>query len=68
MKTSAFLIFLLAVFLFCSSKKSPGASNNAPGISVMDDTLHIILFGVMELTPNEWVQSGGIRCAFKRIQ
>ena len=51
-----------------SKKKSPGASNNTLGISVMDDTLHIILFGVMELTPNGWAQSGGIRCTFKRIQ
>ena len=41
---------------------------SALGIEVTDDTLYIILEGDMELTPKGWVRTGGMRCAFKRIE
>lgn len=42
--------------------------SNWLGISVTEDRLHIILYGVMQLTPNGWARSGGIRCTFKRVK
>ena len=38
------------------------------GISVTEDRLYLTLQGVMELTPNGWAQSRGVRCTFKRIK
>ncbi len=38
------------------------------GVSVTADRLYLTLFGVMELTPNGWAQSRGVRCTFKRIK
>ena len=38
------------------------------GISVTKERLSLTLFGVMELTPNGWAQSRGVRCTFKRIE
>lgn len=36
-------------------------------ISVMKDRLHLTMHGKMQLSPNGWVQSGGMRCYFERI-
>ena len=36
-------------------------------ISVMKDRLYLTMHGKMQLSPNGWVQSGGVRCYFERI-
>ena len=55
-----------------SEKASPKGVSYMPisalGIEVTDDHLYIILEGDMELTPNGWRRTGGMRCAFKRIE
>ena len=38
------------------------------GITVTDDTLSLVLYGDMELTPTGWMRTGGLRCTFKRIK
>lgn len=54
-----------------SEKASPKGVSYAPvsamGIEVTNDNLYIILHGDMELTPKGWIRTGGMRCAFKRI-
>ena len=42
--------------------------NNWIGVSVTDDKLYLTMYGKMELTPNGWARSGGIRCVFQRIE
>ncbi len=37
-------------------------------ISVTEDRLYLTMHGKMQLSPNGWMQSGGVRCAFKRIE
>ena len=44
------------------------AEDNWLGISVTDDRLFLSMGGDMELTPNGWARSGGIRCIFKRVK
>ena len=44
------------------------AQDNWLGVSVTDDKLYLTMYGKMELTPNGWARSGGIRCVFKRIK
>ena len=39
-----------------------------PGITVTDDTLSLVLYGDMQLTPIGWMRTGGLRCTFKRIE
>ncbi|MXZ00903.1 hypothetical protein F4Y93_09745 [Candidatus Poribacteria bacterium] len=39
-----------------------------PGITVTDDTLSLVLYGDMQLTPRGWMRIGGLRCTFKRIE
>ena len=55
-----------------SEKASPKGVSYAPasalGIEVTDDRLYIILHGDMELTPKGWIRTGGMRCAFKRVE
>ena len=55
-----------------SEKASPKGVSYVPtsavGIEVTDDRLYIILHGDMELTPKGWIRTGGMRCAFKRIE
>ena len=55
-----------------SEKASPKGVSYVPasalGIEVTDDRLYIILEGDMELTPKGWIRTGGMRCAFKRIE
>lgn len=43
-------------------------ADNWLGISVTDDKLYLTMYGDMELTPNGWARSGGIRCIFQRIK
>ena len=38
------------------------------GITVTEDTLYLVLYGDMELTPQGWMRTGGLRCTFKRIE
>ncbi len=38
------------------------------GVSITGNRLYLILAGVMELTPQGWAQSRGVRCTFKRIK
>ena len=42
--------------------------DNWLGVSVTDDKLYLTMYGKMELTPNGWARSGGIRCVFQRIE
>ena len=55
-----------------SEKAAPKGVSYMPisalGIEVTSDRLYIILEGDMELTPNGWTRTGGLRCAFKRIE
>lgn len=55
-----------------SEKAAPNGVSYMPisalGIEVTSDRLYIILAGDMELTPNGWTRTGGLRCAFKRIE
>ena len=44
------------------------AQDNWLGVSVTDDKLYLTMYGKMELTPNGWARSGGIRCVFQRIK
>ena len=39
-----------------------------PSITVTDDTLSLVLYGDMQLTPRGWMRTGGLRCTFKRIE
>ena len=39
-----------------------------PGITVTEDRLYLVLYGKVELTPNGWVRTGGLRCTFKRVE
>lgn len=38
------------------------------GITVTEDTLYLVLYGDMELTPMGWMRTGVLRCTFKRIE
>ena len=38
------------------------------GITVTEDTLYLVLYGDMELTPKGWIRTGGLRCTFKRLE
>ncbi|MYC77361.1 hypothetical protein F4X10_16480 [Candidatus Poribacteria bacterium] len=55
-----------------SEKASPKGVSYVPtsalGIELTDDTLYLILHGDMQLTPKGWIRTGGMRCAFKRIE
>lgn len=42
--------------------------SSMPGITVTDDTLSLVLYGDMQLTPTGWMRTGGLRCTFKRIE
>ena len=51
-----------------SAKGVSYVPTSAMGIEVTDDKLYLILHGDMELTPKGWIRTGGMRCAFKRIE
>ena len=50
------------------NKTTSFAVAKAPGITVTEDTLYLVLYGDMELTPKGWMRTGGLRCTFKRIE
>ena len=50
------------------NKTTSFAMAKAPGITVTEDTLYLVLYGDMKLTPKGWMRIGGLRCTFKRIE
>ena len=44
------------------------SQENWIGISLTDDKLYLTSYGSMDLAPNGWARSGGIRCTFQRIK
>ncbi|MYB02555.1 hypothetical protein F4X90_23175 [Candidatus Poribacteria bacterium] len=50
-----------------AARQASYAIASMAGITVTDDTLFLVLYGDMELTPTGWMRTGGLRCTFKRI-
>ena len=51
-----------------AAKKTSYAIASLAGITVTEDTLYLVLYGDMKLTPKGWMRTGGLRCTFKRIK
>ena len=51
-----------------ASAKATYTIASIAGITVTEDTLYLVLYGDMELTPNGWIRTGGLQCTFKRIE
>ncbi len=51
-----------------ASEKTSYSIASIAGITVTEDTLYLVLYGDMELTPTGWMRTGGLRCTFKRIE
>ena len=51
-----------------ASAKTTYTIASIAGITVTEDTLYLVMYGDMELTPKGWIRTGGLRCTFKRIQ
>lgn len=51
-----------------AAKRSGFLIASMAGITVTDDTLSLVLYGDMQLTPRGWIRTGGLRCTFKRIE
>lgn len=51
-----------------AAKRSAFLIASMAGITVTDDTLSLVLYGDMQLTPRGWIRTGGLRCTFKRIE
>ncbi len=51
-----------------ASAKTSYTISSIAGITVTEDTLYLVLYGDMELTPTGWMRTGGLRCTFKRIE
>lgn len=51
-----------------ASAKTTYTIASVAGITVTEDTLSLVLYGDMELTPQGWMRTGGLRCTFKRIE
>ena len=51
-----------------ASAKATYTIASVAGITVTEDTLYLVLYGDMELTPTGWMRTGGLRCTFKRIE
>lgn len=51
-----------------ASAKTTYTISSIAGITVTEDTLYLVLYGDMELTPTGWMRTGGLRCTFKRIE
>ncbi len=51
-----------------ASEKTSYSIASIAGITVTEDTLYLVLYGDMELTPQGWMRTGGLRCTFKRIE
>lgn len=64
-------------WIFAASLQgTPLGLSQAPGlttargisVSVNEDRLYFTMHGKMQLSPNGWVQNGGVRCYFKRVR
>ena len=44
------------------------AKSSEIGISVTEERLYLTMYGKMALSPDGWVQSGGLLCSFERIK
>ncbi len=51
-----------------ASGKNSYSIASIAGITVTEDTLYLVLYGDMDLTPQGWMRTGGLRCTFKRIE
>ena len=51
-----------------AAKRSGFLIASMAGITVTEDTLSLVLYGDMQLTPRGWIRTGGLRCTFKRIE
>lgn len=51
-----------------AAKRSSFLIASMAGITVTEDTLSLVLYGDMQLTPRGWIRTGGLRCTFKRIE
>ena len=51
-----------------ASEKTSYSIASIAGIMVTEDTLYLVMYGDMELTPQGWIRTGGLRCTFKRIE
>ena len=51
-----------------ASAKNTYTIASIAGITVTEDTLSLVLYGDMELTPTGWMRTRGLRCTFKRIE
>ncbi|MCY3740371.1 MAG: hypothetical protein OXH00_05070 [Candidatus Poribacteria bacterium] len=51
-----------------AARQASYAIASMASITVTDDTLSLVLYGDMELTPTGWMRTGGLRCTFKRIE
>ena len=51
-----------------AARQASYSISSMAGITVTDDTLSLVLYGDMELTPTGWIRTGGLRCTFKRIE
>lgn len=51
-----------------AAKRSSFLIASMAGITVTEDTLSLVLYGDMQLTPRGWMRTGGLRCTFKRIE
>ncbi len=50
------------------NKTASFAMAKAVGVTVTEDTLYLVLYGDMKLTPKGWMRIGGLRCTFKRVE
>ena len=51
-----------------AARKTSYTIASMASITVTDDTLSLVLYGEMQLTPRGWMRTGGLRCTFKRIE
>lgn len=51
-----------------ASAKATYTIASIAGITVTEDALYLVLYGDMELTPQGWMRTAGLRCTFKRIE
>ena len=51
-----------------AAKQTSFSIASMAGITVTEDTLYLVLYGDMKLTPKGWMRTGGLRCTFKRIE
>ena len=51
-----------------AAKRNSFSAASMAGITVTEDTLYLVLYGDMKLTPRGWMRTGGLRCTFRRIE